>query len=324
MVWPVNEYAWDSPHVKTHMLFQAHFGRLELPISDYFTDLKSVLDQAVRILQALVDVLAEAQWLSTCRMAMSITQMVIQGRFITDPSHINLPHMSERLINALWEIGIQSLPEIMYADRKLLKQIASRCGLSEKPIQELLDVINRLPVVNMGLDATIFSENDNNQRKVSLIQQQQEGVISQDGQQSKVSSLVVSPLPTPVSITVPMGSPIELHIHLDRQSAGRTLGLSTSIPSNSLLRVHAPAFPKPKDEGWWLLVGEDERDELLTVKRLAGLKYKLTSTLRIEAPMEVGQHVISVYLISDSYIGLDQHISFILNVTSKGDGPEGQ
>lgn len=41
----------DSPHVKANLLLQAHFSRLPLPCADYLTDLKSVLDQAIRILQ---------------------------------------------------------------------------------------------------------------------------------------------------------------------------------------------------------------------------------------------------------------------------------
>ena len=47
----VDPYSYDSPHTKTLLLFQAHFSRLMLPCSDYHTDTKSVLDQAVRILQ---------------------------------------------------------------------------------------------------------------------------------------------------------------------------------------------------------------------------------------------------------------------------------
>ena len=41
----------DSPHVKAHLLLQSHFNRNELPSTDYHTDTKSVLDQAIRILQ---------------------------------------------------------------------------------------------------------------------------------------------------------------------------------------------------------------------------------------------------------------------------------
>ena len=42
---------FDSPHTKAHLLLQAHFSRAPLPIADYLTDTKSVLDQALRILQ---------------------------------------------------------------------------------------------------------------------------------------------------------------------------------------------------------------------------------------------------------------------------------
>ncbi|XP_075232651.1 activating signal cointegrator 1 complex subunit 3-like [Lycorma delicatula] len=48
---PVDPLTMDSPHTKALLLFQTHFSRLPLPMSDYYTDLKSVLDQAIRILQ---------------------------------------------------------------------------------------------------------------------------------------------------------------------------------------------------------------------------------------------------------------------------------
>ena len=47
----VDKMAMESPHTKTHLLFQSHFSEIQLPCSDYYTDLKSVLDQAIRILQ---------------------------------------------------------------------------------------------------------------------------------------------------------------------------------------------------------------------------------------------------------------------------------
>ena len=47
----VNQYTMDSSHTKTHLLLQAHFNQTTLPSTDYLTDTKSVLDQAIRILQ---------------------------------------------------------------------------------------------------------------------------------------------------------------------------------------------------------------------------------------------------------------------------------
>ena len=47
----VADQSYDSPHTKTLLLLHAHMSRAALPCSDYFTDTKSVLDQALRILQ---------------------------------------------------------------------------------------------------------------------------------------------------------------------------------------------------------------------------------------------------------------------------------
>ena len=49
----------DSPNIKTLLLFQGHFGRLPLPIRDYITDTKLVIDSSIRILHCLVDMSAE-------------------------------------------------------------------------------------------------------------------------------------------------------------------------------------------------------------------------------------------------------------------------
>ena len=68
----------DSPHVKAHLLLQSHFNRNELPCTDYHTDTKSVLDQAIRILQAMIDVAADSGWLATTLQIQNLLQMIIQ------------------------------------------------------------------------------------------------------------------------------------------------------------------------------------------------------------------------------------------------------
>ena len=47
----VNPHTMDSAHTKANLLLQCHFGRVPLPSTDYNTDTKSVLDQAIRICQ---------------------------------------------------------------------------------------------------------------------------------------------------------------------------------------------------------------------------------------------------------------------------------
>lgn len=67
--------------VKCYCRTQAHFSRLELPISDYVTDLKSVLDQSIRIIQAMIDVSANSGWLTSALNSMHLLQTVVQVKF---------------------------------------------------------------------------------------------------------------------------------------------------------------------------------------------------------------------------------------------------
>jgi activating signal cointegrator complex subunit 3 len=62
--WPVDHKLCDDPHTKANLLFQAHFSRLPLPIADYVTDTRSVLDNSLRLVQAMIDVAADQGWLS--------------------------------------------------------------------------------------------------------------------------------------------------------------------------------------------------------------------------------------------------------------------
>ena len=51
--WPIDRREADDPHAKAGLLLQAHLGRTPLPVSDYFTDTRTVLDNSLRILQVL-------------------------------------------------------------------------------------------------------------------------------------------------------------------------------------------------------------------------------------------------------------------------------
>ena len=71
------EFIWD-PHVKAFLLLQAFMSRVELPIADYAQDTVSVLDQALRILQAFIDVASELGYLQVVLTLIEIMQCLKQ------------------------------------------------------------------------------------------------------------------------------------------------------------------------------------------------------------------------------------------------------
>lgn len=76
--WEVDMTKVGEPYTKANLLLQAHMSRMPLPISDYVTDTKSVLDNSIRILQAMVDITADASWFSTCLKIMNLMQCLMQ------------------------------------------------------------------------------------------------------------------------------------------------------------------------------------------------------------------------------------------------------
>ena len=80
-------------------------------------------------------------------------------------------------------------------------------------------------------------------------------------------------------------------------------------------RTATSRFPKPKDESWWMVVGEPETSELLAMKRVGFVGRSLHTALLIEMPSAPKRMILIFYLMSDSYFQFDQQISLHLDVT---------
>ncbi|KAG6325404.1 hypothetical protein E4U44_005144 [Claviceps purpurea] len=72
--------------------------------------------------------------------------------------------------------------------------------------------------------------------------------------------------------------------------------------------VHAPFYPGKKIENWWLVVGEDKTRNLLAIKRVTiGRELDVRLEYTVPAP---GEHNLKLFLMSDSYVGVDQERDF--------------
>lgn len=72
--------------------------------------------------------------------------------------------------------------------------------------------------------------------------------------------------------------------------------------------VHAPFYPSKKMENWWLVVGDESTKNLLAIKRVT-IGKKLETRLEF-VPTRVGEQELTLYLMCDSYVGVDQDPTF--------------
>ncbi|KAG7592451.1 P-loop containing nucleoside triphosphate hydrolase [Arabidopsis thaliana x Arabidopsis arenosa] len=105
------------------------------------------------------------------------------------------------------------------------------------------------------------------------------------------------------------GKEVTLQVMLERDMEGRTeVG-----PVDSL------RYPKTKEEGWWLVVGDTKTNQLLAIKRVS-LQRKAKVKLDFTVPSEPGEKSYTLYFMCDSYLGCDQEYSFSVDVKGSGAG----
>lgn len=277
----VDSLSMDSPHIKALLLLQAHFSHLHLPCSDYYTDLKSVLDQSIRILQAMIDVSAENGWLATTLRVQLLMQMVVQARWLKDSPLITLPHIEPQHIYLFrTHKEYTTLPGLMNASYSELANIL-RTELDEGQIEQIHKVLASLPVIQVELSVRGWLPDKECEETEKSI---------------KTKDTSSSPL------TVYSNTEYTLCVKLSRRNR------------ETERRAHCPFFPKPKNDGWFLTLGHIDRVDLLALKRVPTVRQKSSQQLTFFTPNKTGRVIFTLYLLSDTYLGLDQQYNLLLDV----------
>ncbi|CAH8533051.1 unnamed protein product [Heterobilharzia americana] len=83
--------------------------------------------------------------------------------------------------------------------------------------------------------------------------------------------------------------------------------------------VIAPFFSQPREEGWWLVVGEQKTNSLVAIKRLF-VSQSMKVRLDLSAPTHPGRHEFTLFFMSDAYMGCDQEYKFQIEVREGAGG----
>lgn len=256
----VDPLTYDSPHTKTFLLMQAHFSHLTLPNADYLTDTKSVLDQAIRVIQAMIDICAEKGWLMAVLRIQQLMQCIVQARWLDEPNVLTLPHVEQqnvplftRLLSDYTAFTLPALKEKYYRNYEKMALLL-RDDFDETQIENIYRVLCDMPTINLNI--TLRGQYFDQEQIVQSIEQP----IKRDGW-----------------LKIHANQEYTIHVQLTR------LGTRTSN------NIHCPKFPKGKDEGWFLTLGCPNDGELIAMKRIAYRSNRSVHQLTFYAPQQTGR-----------------------------------
>ncbi|XP_041352458.1 activating signal cointegrator 1 complex subunit 3-like [Gigantopelta aegis] len=298
-------YAYDSSHTKTQILLHAHFNQTQLPSTDYFTDTKSVLDQTIRILQAMLDVSADQGWLVTSLRVIMLIQMVVQARWLHDSSLLTLPNVMPYHLHCFkprssggarkkgspdLSVPIETLPQLMVTCDGNFKLLSAMLDgeMSPAHIDQLYHTICRLPQIEVSMAIKGWWAGDKRQQNEKPVNTRHRG-----GRRPESSWIT---------------------IHADQEYVLKITLTRINKTKKHDSKASSPKFPKPKDEGWVLVVGDIENKEVIALKRVGYVRGRTTAQLALFTPESTGRVIYTLYLMSDAYLGLDQQYDLCLNV----------
>eukprot|EP00579_Thalassiosira_antarctica_P032956 CAMPEP_0201991530 /NCGR_PEP_ID=MMETSP0905-20130828/340_1 /ASSEMBLY_ACC=CAM_ASM_000554 /TAXON_ID=420261 /ORGANISM="Thalassiosira antarctica, Strain CCMP982" /LENGTH=2336 /DNA_ID=CAMNT_0048545961 /DNA_START=59 /DNA_END=7069 /DNA_ORIENTATION=- len=206
--------------------------------------------------------------------------------------------LSQMVVQGLWNKD-NVLMQIPHFTKETVERCESYQG--EDPIESVFDILTldddvrndllRLPDEKMA-DVAVFCNNYPN-IEVAFEVQDLDDITASD----------------PVQISVKLEREVDDEDEDDEE-----------IDETQFGKVAAPLFPKEKREGWWIVVGDTKTNSLLSLKRVT-LQRTQKIMLEFMAPEEPGDYNLTLFCMSDSYLGCDQEYSVPISV-AVGDDDE--
>jgi pre-mRNA-splicing helicase BRR2 len=239
---------------KCNILMQTYFSRIPLP-PIIQGDQSRLLPDANRLLQAMVDVLSSAGWLTPALACMELSQMITQGMWNTDSPLLQLPHMTTELVEKCKQAKIETISDLMEMEDD--KERNTLLGLSVVKMQDIALFCNNYP----DIELTFQIQDKNN--------------LSE-------------------------GEKVMIKINLKRDPDDDETDENADL--GGVPRISASRYPQPKTEGWWLVLGTPEKNELVSIKRVNMTKRTTVVTLDFVAPTQ-GKHHMKLFFMSKSGVG---------------------
>jgi len=138
---------------KTLVLLQSHFCRQTLP-AELGEDLKVVLRDSIKLLQALVDVTSSQGWLKPALAAMELSQMVVQGLWDRDSVLLQVPHFTSEIVSQMKSANppVETVFDVLEMEDETRDEILK---ISPEQMSDVAQFCNSYPNIELNFDTDI-------------------------------------------------------------------------------------------------------------------------------------------------------------------------
>ena len=271
------KFNYGDSHTKTNLLIQAHFTRIPMPISDYETDLRLVLDNCIRILLFMADIANQKKVLDTLLKIINLIQMIMQGVWHNDSSLMTLPNFGlaevKKVINNGQITDLCELCDMYHQNKNLRKFFKETCeidSLTSEDIDKTIEIVGKLPILD--IDFKVFGLNQ------TLDRVYDKPLIENGDAQLKLTVRKIND--TKNNLTV----------------YGR--------------------YPKIKSCRWFIVIGNVKTNTILGFEKIS-FKERVTKSIEFSLPEVIDNDSLMLYVLSDTYFGLDQQYEIHLKDINK-------
>ncbi|KAK8810576.1 hypothetical protein WA158_007151 [Blastocystis sp. Blastoise] len=146
MYWSIpNNADFESAHLKTYLLLQAYMMRLDLPIVDYYNDQASVLDQSIRIINALIEICIVLHCSQQIDLLFELSPLLIQGLLPSGNELLQIKDIDMKLSNKIQGQNIKTIKELLNMNDNDILAMLNRVGCAGEKSKNLLKNIRSIP-----------------------------------------------------------------------------------------------------------------------------------------------------------------------------------
>jgi activating signal cointegrator complex subunit 3 len=297
-----NEFSasdYSNPHVKAFLLHVARFQRTKLPIADYINDTKSVLDQTIRVLNALIDVSCQKSYLETTVVLMQLMQAIVQA--IVPNSHpLSQFPFSSSMVDRISKID--QVSHIGAKHEKLKSHVQNQKLDCFSPQNDFLLRLSKLP--REQIQKLFMYEESNSKftfqdfyKLLSELPKMELDLMVKSNEVSKASK----------GTAVEVDNNI-IQVKVAIKNSNQKVSLSSR--SSSAEKAYTPFYAKGKSYSWWMVLylsdSEESIPRLAAVQRISSIAPGQEVFCSVEVNIESSVHpILSAALISDTIKGID-------------------